>query len=449
MNFSIILKSQLEGADRLDAEYYQPEYLRLVEKLNICNPVVLNQKIQYLTDGTHQTPAYVDEGIPFLSSGNIDEFYVSFDEVKFIGKQEHAKLSHCQPEGLDLLISKSGRIGTVGIVPVGLKRGGFNIYEGIALLRIKPEENPYYIAAFLNSKYGQFQIDRRLKGISQPHIHLEEIREILIPDMQESVNDIEGIIKVALSRIVESKDLYKQAENLLLKELGLLDFKPGEDLWSVVNFSDVQSFDRTDADFFQPKYEKLIVRLKDKTLKPFTEVVESVAAKFSPKPDENYKYVELSNINSSTGLIDGASDILGKDAPSRAKRVLRAGNVIVSSIEGSLGKVALVSKDEENSLASTGFFQFRSKDILPEVLLVFAKSIVLQLQMKRYCAGTILTAVPNDALNQMFIPILPNEIQDKIVELVKRSHDARKKSKELLEEAKRKVEEMIEKSGAN
>jgi len=33
MTFSIIQKSQLEGADRIDAEYYQPEYLLISELL--------------------------------------------------------------------------------------------------------------------------------------------------------------------------------------------------------------------------------------------------------------------------------------------------------------------------------------------------------------------------------------------------------------------------------
>lgn len=66
--------------------------------------------------------------------------------------------------------------------------------------------------------------------------------------------------------------------------------------------------------------------------------------------------------------------------------------------------------------------------------------------MKKHCAGTILAAVPNESLDKMLIPILPKEKQLEITELVKKSHEAHKKSKELLEEAKRKVEEMIEKS---
>lgn len=71
------------------------------------------------------------------------------------------------------------------------------------------------------------------------------------------------------------------------------------------------------------------------------------------------------------------------------------------------------------------------------------------MQLQKYCSGTILTAVPKDALNNIVVPVLPKSTQEKIAALVRKSHEARKKAKELLEEAKRKVEEMIEKGGGN
>jgi restriction endonuclease S subunit len=126
--------------------------------------------------------------------------------------------------------------------------------------------------------------------------------------------------------------------------------------------------------------------------------------------------------------------------------MLREGEVIVSSVEGSLEKVALVDKEHNGCLASTGFFQFRPLDVLPEVLLVLSKTIVLQSQLKKRCSGTILTAVPKESLRDIIIPILPLSTQQKIASLVQQSHEARRKAKELLEVAKRAVEIAIEKN---
>ena len=203
---------------------------------------------------------------------------------------------------------------------------------------------------------------------------------------------------------------------------------------------------RIDAEYYQPKYGKLESKIKKYEHKPLEKVLENIPAKFDPmkQPDKSFKYVELSNINATTGIIDGFSEALGKETPSRAKRILKEKDVIVSSVEGSLGKIALVHKDQKDFLASTGFFQFRSKEVLPEVLLVLAKSVVFQWQLEKRCAGTILTAVPKESINDILIPILPKTTQQKIAELVQKSHESRKKAKELLEEAKHKVEELIE-----
>ncbi|MEK7088134.1 MAG: restriction endonuclease subunit S, partial [Patescibacteria group bacterium] len=60
------------------------------------------------------------------------------------------------------------------------------------------------------------------------------------------------------------------------------------------------------------------------------------------------------------------------------------------------------------------------------------------------CAGTILTAVPKESINNVLVPILPKPIQQRIAELVQKSHESRKKARELLESAKQKVENLIE-----
>ena len=67
------------------------------------------------------------------------------------------------------------------------------------------------------------------------------------------------------------------------------------------------------------------------------------------------------------------------------------------------------------------------------------------MQLEKMCAGTILTAVPKGSVNDVLIPILPKPTQQKIAELVRQSHESHKKAKQLLEEAKQKVENLIEK----
>jgi len=231
-----------------------------------------------------------------------------------------------------------------------------------------------------------------------------------------------------------------------LEELGLKDFKVEDNLSYIVNLSEVKSAHRADAEYFQPKYEKLVERIKKSGAASLLDLVQNVAARFNPKSQQTklFQYVELSNITSSVGTIDGFSEVAGGEAPSRAKRVLKTNDVILSSVEGSLEKVALVGKEQEGYLASNGFFQFRSKDILPEVLLVLAKSFVLQMQLEKETAGTILTAVPKEAVKNIVVPKINKSTQQKIADLIQKSHEARSKAKQLLEQAKNKVANLIE-----
>lgn len=455
MTNSIIQTSQLESANRLDAEYYQPEYLSLVKNIKKNAFSTLENFGCKVISGPFgsslKSDAYLDEGIPFIRINDLQDFFISNKDLIYISEIDNQRLEQSQLKPFDLVLSKVGN--TIGIISaISEDLGICNISEnniGIKFIDAKIDLRvKLFLLAFLNSSLGNLQIIRSISGNAQPKLNISDVAQLLVPKPNLSVLEIiKNLITEAKSKLDNSQLLYLQAENLLLEELGLKDYKIEDDLSFVVNLSNIRSSHRIDPDFFQPKYEMIIKKIKDKNPKVFTEVIENIQAKFNPlkNPDNIFRYIELANINSSLGVVDGFSEVTGKEAPSRAKRLLKAGDVIVSSIGGSLDKVALVDKENEGSLASSGFFQLRSKEILPEVLLVLAKSMILKMQLEKQVSGTILAAIPNETLKNIIVPILSQETQKKIADLVKKSHEARKKSKELLEEAKRKVEEIIEK----
>ena len=155
------------------------------------------------------------------------------------------------------------------------------------------------------------------------------------------------------------------------------------------------------------------------------------------------KYIELANI-AGNGEITGCMRTQGQDLPSRARRKVAMGDVIVSSIEGSLDSIALIREEYDQALCSTGFHVVNSKTFNSETLLVLLKSIVGQLQLKKGCSGTILTAINKDEFGKVILPIIAEEKQTQIQQKVTESFNLRKQSKHLLECAKRAVEMAIE-----
>lgn len=447
---SIIQKSQLEGTKRLDAEYYQPEYLALQKNLEKTKSVTPWGEIEgkFITGpfgSEFNTENYVQEGkYRYVRGKDVKDFFPTDEDNVYVPKEDYERLKKYTLNEGDILVSVVGTPGIGAIVDATLPPAIFSCKSTV--YRTK-SINSFYFIAYLNSSYGRKLLERSVRGAVQTGLNIDDLRDlpVFLPstDVQGEIGDV---VRDAKKMLDESKSLYSQAEDLLLAELGLKNFKADEDLYSIVNFSDIRETNRMDAEYFQPKYERLVAMLKAQKARPLADVLENVLAKFNPMswPDKVFRYVELSNIDSSIGIIDGYTETSGKEAPSRAKRVLKNGDVIVSTVEGSLGKVALVRKEQEGCLASTGFFQFRSKDLLPEVLLVIAKSFIFRNQLEQRCAGTILTAVPKESIKDILVPILPKTTQEKIAELVRESHEARNKAKELLEEAKRKVEELIE-----
>jgi hypothetical protein len=258
--------------------------------------------------------------------------------------------------------------------------------------------------------------------------------------------NIETLVKLAYQKLEESKKLYSEAEELLLEELGLNDFTPSNERVAIKSFSESFGMSgRLDAEYYQLKYDDIIERIKSYRggYSTVSEVCTLNDTNFTPNDNEIYNYIELSNIGLN-GEIKGCMREKGADLPTRARRKVNTGQVIVSSIEGSLQSIAIVSAEYNNALCSTGFYAINSKQINSETLLVLLKNEAMQAVLKKGCSGTILTAIGKDEFLSIPLPLIDEKVQQIIAEKISESFTLRAKSKRLLEEAKMAVERAIE-----
>lgn len=146
----------------------------------------LGEACQFIKDGTHQTPIYSNDaqnGYKFLSSKDVTSKRICWNDVKYIPEELHSELyAKISPQKGDLLIAKNG---TTGIAAVVDTDEIFDIYVSLALLRLKPNNNVYYIWAAVNSNEVKAQFDASLKGIGVPNLHLGEIKKtrIIVPPL--------------------------------------------------------------------------------------------------------------------------------------------------------------------------------------------------------------------------------------------------------------------------
>jgi type I restriction enzyme, S subunit len=140
----------------------------------------LQELTDCIIDGTHHTPSYVNEGVPFLRVTDLHSRQIDPESVEHIPAAEHrALIKRCHPRQGDVLLSKNG---TVGIARKVDWSWTFSIFVSLALIRAKQDR---LSGAFLEMVLGSFvvgqQIHRRSKQGTVTNLHLEEIREFQIP----------------------------------------------------------------------------------------------------------------------------------------------------------------------------------------------------------------------------------------------------------------------------
>jgi restriction endonuclease S subunit len=447
MQYSIVnYKTVKENSDfRMDAEYFWPDFLKtevIIRKKIHQSINTLSSDIRY---GLNIEPVYTKAGINFIRAQNLKEYGIEGEILKIPLSLENIGSKNILKIG-DLLIVRSGaNVGDIGIVTEKFNKSTFGSY--VIKFDLRNKTNPFFVYVFLKTKYGRNQTVRFRSGTAQPNISIPNLNQILIPILSENFqNNIESLFKKSGQKIQELYNFYSQAEQLLLSELRLLDWKPKHELAFVKNFSATQEAERFDAEYFQPKYEEIIEAVR-KYKSGFDELGNLVKIKdknFMPKDNEQYKYIELANI-SSNGEINGYTENFGSELPSRARRKVQKGDLIVSTIEGSLESIALVTEDWKNALCSTGFFVVNSDKINSETLLVLLKTKVGQLQLKKGCKGTILTAIGKEELFKIVLPKIDPKTQGEIKNNITEMYETKKLSKSLLEIAKRSVEMAIEK----
>lgn len=139
-------------------------------------------------------------------------------------------------------------------------------------------------------------------------------------------------------------------------------------------------------------------------------------------PTGNFVYIDISSIERETKMIVDPKSLSLEKAPSRAKQVLRAGDVLVSMTRPNLNAVAMVPEHLDGAIGSTGFHVLRSKYVHPHFLFGLVQSRSFVDAMSSLVQGALYPAVrPKDMAGFSFSFETPSQqarIVDKLEELL-------------------------------
>jgi type I restriction enzyme S subunit len=150
------------------------------------------------------------------------------------------------------------------------------------------------------------------------------------------------------------------------------------------------------------------------------------------KPNEEFIYLDVSSVNKETKEIENASVLKGKDAPSRARKLVRLNDVIFATVRPTHSRVALITEEYDEQVCSTGYFVLRGKQfIYNQYLFYFLLTDEFNGQMEKLQKGASYPAVTDAEVKSIFLRF-PSSLpeQQRIVSILDQTFTALTKAKE-------------------
>lgn len=446
LEISEISLSALERTKRLDAEYFLKEHLINAALLQKQGTTTITSCTN-VSDGNHFSVSdnFVDEGFPYYRGQDVvGHFFieqstpVSITEAAY--NEHYMKRSHLKKG--DVLLSIVGSIGEASLVS---SDKAATCSCKLAILRPKTIE-PAYLASFLRCKYGRQQTQRLTRGAVQMGLLLEDMDQVLVPELLESFEKIIAKVtensKIAIEKAESSM---AQAELTLLHALGIENQQAPEPLSYVRNSLDAFTTGRLDAEYFAPRVSELLKRLgRDKLC--IADLAPPRRQRFKPARDGHFDYIEIGGLRQD-GTAE-AEQVLQSEAPSRATQIVASADVITSTVRPIRRLSALITPEQNGFVCSSGFVVLQPEKIAPEVLLTYLRLKPVCELMDLHTSASLYPAISEQDLLSLPIPRIDQETQKAVSAAVQAAQQSRHRATQLLDAAKRAVEIAIEDSEA-
>lgn len=317
-------------------------------------------------------------------------------------------------EQSDILISVRAPVGDINMVKS-------KVCIGRGLAAIRPNQKMlskvylYYHLQHNKRKFEMLSAGSTFKAIRRNEFDLYDISLPPLPE-QRKIAEILGTVDEAIEKVdqaIEKTERLKKGlmQELLTKGIGHKEFKDTEigkipKEWEVAHLSNVTEINKETKDL--PK----------------------------DYPHSRFFYIDIDSVENDTGNIKQVKEIMGKDAPSRARRVVHCNDVIMSTVRPYLKAFAIMPESHDSYICSTGFAVLTSKENLDSHYLLYTlfSKIVID-QCNKMMVGGQYPALNTKQVSQIVIPV-PLKAEQKQITQILRNFDKR------LEQLRRKKNEL-------
>ncbi|HHT7794869.1 TPA: restriction endonuclease subunit S [Streptococcus suis] len=326
-------------------------------------------------DGTHNSPRYIEFGYPLVTSKNIKNGQVNFEDIQYISSFDYEEINKRSKVNINDILM--GMIGTVGNLALVREEPEFAI-KNVALIKNIGVVNIEFLYHYLGSYVIERQLQNSLDGGTQKFISLNKIRhlDIAFPSLPE-----QEVIGTFFSTLDRQITLHQRKLDKLksVKQAYLSEMFPAEG----------ERVPKRRFPGFTDDWE----------LRKLGEVAE-----INPKSQipEKFEYVDLESVVG-TSLISHRT-VRAESAPSRAQRLALPGDIFYQTVRPYQKNNYLFDLSDDNYVFSTGYAQLRPK-IDDRYLMIKIQDDGFVKEVLDRCTGTSYPAINSKDLSQISIDV--------------------------------------------
>jgi type I restriction enzyme, S subunit len=123
---------------------------------------------------------YGTSGIPFIRSQNVHSGRLDLSDVVYISDEIHNKMKGTHVKPNDVLLNITGAsIGRSCVAPETIKTA--NVNQHVCIIRLSDDYNPEFLSQYINSYFGQYQINAFQAGGNRQGLNFEQIADLQVP----------------------------------------------------------------------------------------------------------------------------------------------------------------------------------------------------------------------------------------------------------------------------
>jgi len=451
---------------RIDVEYYQPFFGDVVKK--VAGSKYELQKLEDVTllicNGRTPSKDMYDEdndqagSVPIIKAGTASGRFVDLERLEY-AKADFSSGKKAQKGDIFVLSAahQASYVGkNVSLLDVEPEQDTYFVGELICIRANQEKVLPEYLFGFLSSEVGYLLLNREKRGQTS-HIYPEDVKTIPLPipslkDQQKIVTILGKAYEEKKQKEAEIKMILAKIDSFVLGELGIEieREREREEIAFAITSDEIEG--RIDPFFYKPYFKTLQRAIETKNYAELGELVEFAKETWDQKSifDDQFPYIEISNIDTSNGEIAKTDFVPVAEAPSRAKMVVREGDIIVSTTRPNRGAITPISKEQDGFIASTGFAILRdlkNSKVLKDYLFVALRTSLSLRQMEQRTTGGNYPAITTEDLKKIKIVVPELKTQEKIVAGVKtiynKARNLRQEAETVIAEAQKQTAEMI------